>query len=57
MAEYQVVDYSGKMILNGRNEKGITDFPLNVSCLTDGIYLIIIRHDEYLLSGKFIKAN
>ncbi len=57
LAEYQVVDYSGKMMMNGKIEKGLSDYSINVSCLADGIYLIIIRNDDDLLSGKFIKAN
>lgn len=56
-AEFQVVDFSGRLMLNGKIETGMDNFFLDVSSLPGGIYLMIVRINDCLLSGKFIKAN
>jgi GH43 family beta-xylosidase len=52
-----VFDYSGKLIMKGRIETGMDNFSLDVSNLSAGIYLIIIRDNDDINYGKFIKAD
>jgi photosystem II stability/assembly factor-like uncharacterized protein len=55
--QYQVIDYSGKMIMKGIMQDGSTLQSVNISGLPQGIYLIMIWDDNILASGKFIKTN
>lgn len=57
IAEYQVIDYSGKMIMKGEIEMCLDNFSLNVSILSVGIYLITILDNDQINSGKFIKVE
>jgi hypothetical protein len=57
IAEYQVVDYSGKLIMKGKIETCMDNFSLDVANLPGGIYLIIIRDNDQINSGKFIKVD
>jgi photosystem II stability/assembly factor-like uncharacterized protein len=56
--EYQVIDYSGKMILKGMIENGSSDYSVDVSQFPQGIYFVMVWHDNSSsLSGKFIKIR
>jgi hypothetical protein len=55
--EYQVIDYSGKMMMKGLVEDRSNDISVDVSPLPQGIYLIIVWNDDQFISAKFIKTN
>jgi len=55
--DYRVYDYSGKMIMMGKMNSASDDFPVDVSDLANGIYLIVIQNDNNVLYGKFIKTE
>lgn len=57
IAEYQVFDYSGRLMMKGINRTGIDNLSLDVSTLSGGIYLIMIRDNDQINSGKFIKVD
>lgn len=56
--EYQVIDYSGKLMAKGLVDNELNEFNVDVSTLLPGLYLIIINDDHgFCASGKFLKIN
>jgi hypothetical protein len=56
--EYQVIDYSGRMVMKGMisNENG--DGTINVSSLAPGLYLILEKEGNGdVLCGRFLRIN
>jgi hypothetical protein len=56
-AEYQVIDYSGKIMMKGTVENASNDFLINIPDLASGIYLVVIQEENNVLLGKFLKTE
>jgi hypothetical protein len=55
-----IYDLNGRVVLEGnldRMEAGISDLPLNVSLLKDGLYVYRIRSGNLLQKGKIVKIS
>lgn len=57
-AEYQVLDFSGRMMMKGLINNESSGFSLNLTSLPDGMYFIIILYDDgTAATGKFLKIE
>jgi hypothetical protein len=56
-AEYQVIDYSGKMMMKGTVQNASNDFLINIPGLASGIYLVVIQEENNVFLGKFLKTE
>jgi hypothetical protein len=51
--DYQVLDISGRMLLNGSAQQ--TEQRIQVNSLSTGIYKIVIRSESAFFSASFVK--
>lgn len=53
--EYEIIDITGKKIIDGRIESGVNTVPMN-EYIPDGLYLLSITHkNNIIFTNKIIK--